>query len=175
MNTFGQHFRITTFGESHGGKIGVVIDGCPAGMAIDMEAIQLALDRRKPGQSALASARKETDTVSIESGIYGGSTTGAPIALMIPNEDAKSQDYVEIEQAYRPSHADYTYEVKYGLRDHRGGGRSSARETATRVAAGAIAAQLIALSGMEVLAWVSAVGEVEMADMPNEADLASMR
>ena len=171
MNTFGQYFRITTFGESHGGKIGVVIDGCPAGLTINKEAIQLALDRRKPGQSALASARKESDTVAIEAGVYDGVTTGAPIALLIPNEDARSQDYAAIEQAYRPSHADYTYQTKYGVRDHRGGGRSSARETATRVAAGAIAAQLIALQGMEVLAWVSGVGEVGMEELPSLAEL----
>ncbi|OGX85456.1 chorismate synthase [Hymenobacter lapidarius] len=161
-NTFGTLFRITTFGESHGAGIGVIIDGCPAGIGVEATQIQAALDRRRPGQSDLTTPRKESDTVQIQSGLFEGFTTGTPISLFIPNADQRSDDYSHIAHAYRPSHADYTYDAKYGRRDHRGGGRSSARETAARVAAGAVAAQLLAHFGVEVAAYVSTVGEVEV-------------
>ena len=129
-NSFGQLFRITTFGESHGEAIGVIIDGCPSNLVVDMDFIQSELDKRKPGQSKITTQRKESDTVQILSGVFEGKTTGTPIAMIIPNEDQRSKDYSHIKDAYRPSHADYTYDAKYGHRDHRGGGRSSARETA---------------------------------------------
>ncbi|MCC3151806.1 chorismate synthase [Hymenobacter sp. BT770] len=161
-NSFGSLFRITTFGESHGAGIGVIIDGCPAGVPVEAAHIQAALDRRRPGQSDLTTPRKEADTVQIQSGLFEGFSTGTPISLFIPNADQRSDDYSHIAHAYRPSHADYTYDAKYGRRDHRGGGRSSARETAARVAAGAVAAQLLAHFGVEVVAYVSAVGEVEV-------------
>ena len=138
-NSFGEIFRITTFGESHGPAIGVIIDGCPSNIDVDLEFIQQELDKRKPGQSKITTQRKESDTVSILSGVFEGKTTGTPIMMLIPNEDQRSKDYSHIQDKYRPSHADYTYQVKYGIRDYRGGGRSSARETAARVAAGAIA------------------------------------
>ena len=161
-NTFGKLFRITTFGESHGVGIGVVIDGCPAGVPIEASQLQAALDRRRPGQSDLTTPRRESDAVQVQSGVFEGLSTGTPISLFIPNADARSQDYAHIQHAYRPSHADYTYDAKYGRRDYRGGGRSSARETAARVAAGAVAAQLLAHFGVEVKAYVSAVGEIEV-------------
>ena len=170
-NTFGTLFRITTFGESHGAGIGVVIDGCPAGIAVDAGQIQAALDRRRPGQSDLTTPRKEADTVHIQSGLFEGMTTGTPISLFIPNADQRSDDYSHIAHAYRPSHADYTYDVKYGRRDYRGGGRSSARETAARVAAGAVAGQLLAHFGVDVVAYVSAVGEIEVPLDYQELDL----
>lgn len=160
-NTFGKIFSITTFGESHGTGIGAVIDGCPAGLAVNEEFIQSELDRRKPGQSKITTQRKESDRVQILSGIFEGKTTGAPVALYIPNEDARSKDYGHLEETFRPSHADYTYEKKYGLRDHRGGGRSSARETAARVAAGAVAKLLLQQTGMKIRAYVSRVGDIE--------------
>ncbi len=170
-NSFGDIFRITTFGESHGPAIGVIIDGCPAGLPVSIEAIQLDLDRRKPGQSKITTQRKEADTVEVLSGIFEGKTLGTPIALIIRNEDAKSKDYSHIKDSYRPSHADFTYQEKYGLRDYRGGGRASARETATRVAAGAVARQLLAQYGVSVKAFVSAVGEVELKFPYTELDL----
>ncbi|MBD2714572.1 chorismate synthase [Microvirga sp. STR05] len=160
MNTFGTLFRITTFGESHGPGIGVVVDGCPAGLAVSESDIQAALDRRRPGQSDLTTPRKEADQVEIQSGIFQGQTTGTPISLYIRNQDQASHDYSHIEHAYRPSHADYTYDQKYGRRDYRGGGRSSARETAARVAAGAIAQQLLTQHGIRVQSYVSQVGAV---------------
>ncbi|TGE19790.1 chorismate synthase [Hymenobacter elongatus] len=160
MNTFGTLFRITTFGESHGPGIGVVLDGCPAGIPVDIATIQAALDRRRPGQSELTTPRREADQVEIQSGIFEGQTTGTPIGLFIRNQDQASHDYSHIEHAYRPSHADYTYDAKYGRRDHRGGGRSSARETAARVAAGAVAAQLLAHYGIRAHSYVSQVGAV---------------
>ncbi|QJD97447.1 chorismate synthase [Mucilaginibacter robiniae] len=163
-NTFGQVFRITTFGESHGEAIGVIIDGCPAQLPIDLEFIQTELDRRKPGQSKITTQRKESDTVKILSGIFEGKTTGTPIAMLIPNEDQRSKDYSHNQDVFRPSHADYTYQTKYGIRDHRGGGRSSARETAARVAAGAVAKLLLKTQGIDVLAHVSSVGKI---DAPN--------
>ena len=170
-NSFGTLFRITTFGESHGVGIGVIIDGCPAGLALDPAAIQHALDRRRPGQSALTTPRKEADQVQVQSGVFEGFTTGTPISLFIANADQRSDDYSHIAGAYRPSHADYTYDAKYGRRDHRGGGRSSARETAARVAAGAVAAALLAHFGVAVKAYVSAVGEVEVGKSYEELDL----
>lgn len=160
-NTFGHLFRISTFGESHGVAIGVIIDGCPAQLPIAIDYIQSELDKRRPGQSKITTQRKESDTVQILSGIFEGKSTGTPIALLIPNEDQRSKDYSHNQDVYRPSHADYTYDAKYGIRDHRGGGRSSARETAARVAAGAIAKLLLAHHGMSVFAHVSAVGTIQ--------------
>src|ERR1700733_10396133 len=159
-NSFGQIFRITTFGESHGEAIGVIIDGCPAQLEVDMEYIQGELDKRKPGQSKITTQRKESDTVKILSGVFEGKTTGTPIAMLIPNEDQRSKDYSHNVDVFRPSHADYTYQVKYGIRDHRGGGRSSARETAARVAAGAIAKLLLKTQGIGIVAHVSSVGKI---------------
>ena len=170
-NTFGTLFRITTFGESHGAGIGVIIDGCPAGVAVETAYIQTALDRRRPGQSDLTTPRNEADRVQLQSGVFEGISTGTPISLFIPNADQRSDDYSHVARAYRPSHADYTYDVKYGRRDHRGGGRSSARETAARVAAGAVAAALLAHFGVSVVAYVSAVGEVEVPLGYEELDL----
>ncbi len=160
-NSFGTLFKITTFGESHGEAIGVVIDGCPANLNIDLDFIQAEMDKRRPGQSKLTTQRKESDAVKIISGLYEGKTTGTPIAILIPNEDQRSKDYSHLEEAFRPSHADFTYQQKYGHRDHRGGGRSSARETAARVAAGAIAKILLKQADIEIFAHVSAVGLVE--------------
>lgn len=153
-------FRITTFGESHGPALGVVVDGCPARLPLDVAQIQAELDRRKPGQSRLVSQRKETDHVEILSGVLDGITLGTPIAMMIRNQDARSKDYEGIAAAYRPSHADYTYDAKYGVRAVAGGGRASARETAGRVAAGAIAQQLLAERGVSIVAWVDEVAGI---------------
>jgi len=163
-NSFGKLFRITTFGESHGAAIGVIIDGCPAGLAIDEAFIQSELDRRKPGQSKITTQRKEDDAFKILSGVFEGKSTGAPIAIVIENQDQRSKDYSHIAESFRPSHADYTYEMKYGTRDYRGGGRSSARETAARVAAGAVAKLLLKKSGIEINAFVSQVGEIKVPD-----------
>jgi chorismate synthase len=160
-NSYGQLFRISTFGESHGPAIGVVIDGCPAGLHIDETFIQSELDRRKPGQSKITTQRKEDDTFKILSGIFEGKSTGTPIALVIENQDQRSKDYSHIAETFRPSHADYTYEAKYGIRDYRGGGRSSARETAARVAAGAIAKLILSHHGVTVNAFVSQVGDIK--------------
>ena len=157
-NTFGNFFKLTTFGESHGEAIGGVIDGCPAGVSIDLDAIENEMMRRRPGQSAIVTQRKEADTVRFLSGIFEGKTTGTPIGFIIENTNQKSTDYTHIKDSYRPSHADFTFDKKYGHRDYRGGGRSSARETASRVAAGAIAKQL--LTGITVDAYVSSVGDV---------------
>ncbi len=159
-NSFGQLFRITTFGESHGEAIGVIIDGCPAQLPVDLDYIQSELDKRRPGQSKITTQRKESDTVKILSGVFEGKTTGTPIAMLIPNEDQRSKDYTHNVDVFRPSHADYTYQSKYGIRDHRGGGRSSARETAARVAAGAIAKLLLKTQGIDVVAHVSSVGRI---------------
>ena len=161
-NSFGEIFCLTSFGESHGKAIGGIIDGCPAGVTIDLEAIQLELDRRRPGQSKITTQRKEADKVAFLSGIFEGKTTGTPIAFEILNSDPKSKDYAHIKDSYRPSHADYTYDAKYGIRDYRGGGRSSARETIARVVAGAVAKQILKGLGVETFAYVSAVREVEM-------------
>ncbi|MEN8790380.1 MAG: chorismate synthase [Flavobacteriaceae bacterium] len=159
-NSFGTIFRLTTFGESHGVAIGGVIDGCPAGLTLDLKAIQQDLDRRKPGQSSIVTQRKESDLVEIYSGIFEGKTTGTPIGFAIHNTNQKSKDYSHIKDSYRPSHADYVYDQKYGIRDYRGGGRSSARETASRVVAGAIAKQF--LSGLSFNAFVSQVGNITL-------------
>lgn len=160
-NSLGQIFSITTSGESHGPGMGVIIDGCPAGIPIEAAQIQQELDRRRPGQSSITTQRHEPDQVKIQSGIYNGITTGAPILLLINNEDARSTDYDQNVLAFRPSHADYTYHKKYGTRDHRGGGRSSARETANWVAAGAIAKQILSKEGISIQAAVTSVGNVE--------------
>lgn len=158
-NTFGQLFRVTTWGESHGAAIGAVVDGCPPLLALSEADIQAQLDRRAPGQSRLTTQRKESDTVRILSGVFEGKTLGTPISLLIPNEDMRPGDYRDIREKYRPSHADYTYDAKYGIRDWRGGGRTSARETAARVAAGAIAEKLLRdRYQVEIVAWVSKVG-----------------
>ncbi|MFV9484574.1 chorismate synthase [Christiangramia sp. OXR-203] len=159
-NSIGTLFRLTTFGESHGVAIGGVIDGCPAGVELDLDKIQQDLDRRRPGQSAIVTQRKEPDTVEFLSGIFEGQSTGTPIGFVIKNANQKSKDYSHIKDTYRPSHADYTYDEKYGVRDYRGGGRSSARETACRVVAGSIAKQL--LSSLQFNAYVSTVGHIEL-------------
>lgn len=171
-NSFGNLFRLTTFGESHGAAIGGVIDGCPAGLELDLEEIQNEMDRRKPGQSAIVTQRKESDTVKFLSGIFEGRTTGTPIGFVIENADQKSKDYSHIKDVYRPSHADYTYDQKYGTRDYRGGGRSSARETACRVAAGAIAKQL--LKNIKITAYTSAVGDIKLQKQFKELDLSEI-
>ncbi|MEM5538579.1 MULTISPECIES: chorismate synthase [unclassified Olleya] len=157
-NSFGNLFKLTTFGESHGVAIGGIIDGCPPGIEIDLEAIQMEMNRRKPGQSAIVTQRKEPDEVKFLSGIFEGVTTGTPIGFIIENSNQKSHDYSHIKDSYRPSHADYVYEKKYGLRDYRGGGRSSARETASRVVAGAIAKQV--LKNVKINAFTSSVGDI---------------
>ncbi|MBI6118843.1 chorismate synthase [Salegentibacter maritimus] len=157
-NSFGKLFKLTTFGESHGEAIGGIIDGCPAGIQLDTEKIQTELNRRKPGQSAIVTQRKEPDAVEFYSGIFEGKTTGTPIGFVIKNANQKSKDYSHIKDTYRPSHADYTYDEKYGVRDYRGGGRSSARETACRVVAGAIAKQF--LQGLEFTAYTASVGKI---------------
>ncbi len=160
-NTFGNLFKLSTFGESHGVAIGGVLDGCPPGIELDLEAIQNELNRRKPGQSAIVTQRKEPDTVEFFSGIFEGKTSGTPIGFAIHNTNQKSGDYSHIKDSYRPSHADYVYDQKYGVRDYRGGGRSSARETASRVVAGAIAKQF--LSNIKINAFVSQVGDLKLA------------
>lgn len=170
-NTYGQIFKISTFGESHGPAIGVVIDGCPPGLEISHEIIQVELDRRRPGQSAIVTQRKEGDLVEILSGVFEGKSTGTPISLLIRNKDAKSNDYSHIADKFRPSHADFTYHAKYGIRDYRGGGRSSARETAARVAAGAIAKVLLQSKGIEVQAYVSQVGNISLGKEYQDLDL----
>ena len=170
-NSTGKIFKLTTFGESHGASIGGVIDDCPAGLELDFEAIQKQLDRRSPGQSKITTQRKESDTVQFLSGIFEGKTTGTPIGFTIKNEDAKSKDYTHVKDAFRPSHADFTYQQKYGIRDYRGGGRSSARETACRVVAGAIAQQILATIGVEVKAYVSAVGNIKLNKCHKDLDL----
>jgi len=171
-NIFGSVFRVTTFGESHGHSIGGVIDGCPAGVRLDLNVIQKDLNRRRPGQSAIVTQRKEPDKVILFSGIFEGKTTGTPIGFAIHNTDQKSKDYSHIQDNYRPSHADYVYDEKYGFRDYRGGGRSSARETASRVVAGAIAKQF--LSPITIDAYVSAVGSLKLKINPSEVDLSKI-
>lgn len=171
MNTFGQIFRITTFGESHGPALGCVIDGMSAGIKIDLGAVQAMLDRRRPGQSALTTARDEKDRIEVLSGIFEGLTTGMPIAVIVRNDNARSSDYENLRHAFRPSHADFTYQAKYGIRDHRGGGRSSARETLARVIAGAFAMQALKEYGVTITAYTSAIGEVEVTKTYLELDL----
>ncbi|MDD3251609.1 MAG: chorismate synthase [Lachnospiraceae bacterium] len=169
-STLGTIFRIMTWGESHGEAVGVTIDGCPAGLPLCEEDIQEYLDRRKPGQSRYATARKEGDEVELLSGVFEGKTTGTPIAMMVRNQDQRSKDYSAIQNVYRPGHADYGFEQKYGFRDYRGGGRSSARETIARVAAGAVACKLLKTYGINVTAYVKRIGEFEID--PNRFDLA---
>ena len=159
-NTFGNIFKVTTFGESHGPALGGVIDGCPPGITLDLKLIENEMQRRKPGQSSIVTQRKEEDSVTFYSGIFEGKTTGTPIGFLIHNKDQKSKDYSHIKKTYRPSHADYVYDKKYGHRDYRGGGRSSARETACRVVAGAIAKQII--KEIKITAFVSSVGEIKV-------------
>lgn len=168
-NTFGNLFKLTTFGESHGVAIGGVLDGCPSGIEIDLAAVQHELNRRKPGQSSIVTQRKEPDTVEFFSGIFEGKTTGTPIGFAIRNTNQKSKDYSHIKDSYRPSHADYVYDQKYGFRDYRGGGRSSARETASRVVAGAIAKQF--LSSIKINAFVSQVGDMRLEKQYQDLDL----
>ena len=170
-NIFGTFFRVATFGESHGPAIGCIVDGCPAGLDFDLNFIQQELDRRRPGQSAIVTQRKESDTVQVLSGVFEGKTTGTPIAFLIPNEDQRSRDYSHLADAYRPSHADYTWQAKYGHRDYRGGGRSSARETAARVAAGALAKLLLRTQGIDIQAYVSQVGHLTLDEPYTELDL----
>ncbi len=169
-NSFGKAFTLTTFGESHGGAIGGIIDGCPAGLEIDFDFIQSELDRRKPGQSKLTTQRKESDKVEFLSGIFEGKTLGTPIGFIIPNTDAKSKDYSHLEKAFRPSHADFTFSEKFGIRDYRGGGRSSARETACRVVGGAIAKLLLLNHGIKINAFVKAVASISLDKNYKEID-----
>ena len=173
-NTFGRAFRLTTFGESHGVSIGGIIDGCPSGLSIDLPAVQDYLDRRKPGQSRVSSSRKESDIVEFLSGIFEGKTTGTPIGFIIRNEDQQSKDYNHIKSAFRPSHADFSYQEKYGVRDYRGGGRSSARETANWVVAGAFAQQILDRMGVKVIAYVSAAGDIKLTKSYKALDLSAV-
>lgn len=167
-STFGRLFRVTTWGESHGPALGCTIDGCPAGLALDLDALQAELRRRRPGQSKLVTPRQEPDHAQVLAGLFEGRTTGAPLHIMIPNEDADSSKYEPWRDTYRPSHGDYTYDAKHGLRDWRGGGRASARETVARVAAGAVARQLLAeRHGVEVVAWVEQVGPLRASVNPD--------
>jgi chorismate synthase len=171
-NTFGHLFRVTTFGESHGGGVGVVIDGCPPQLEIDAQEIQFELDRRRPGQSKITTPRKETDTCEIVSGMFEGKTLGTPIAILVRNKDTRSQDYDEMQQTYRPSHADAAYDAKYGIRNWQGGGRSSARETIGRVAAGAIAKKILSqVAGVEVIGYVKRIKDLEGIIDPNTVTL----
>ena len=170
-NSLGTLFRLTTFGESHGEAIGGILDGCPAGLTLDVQAIQHELDRRRPGQSHIVTQRKESDTVNILSGLFEGKTTGAPIGFVIYNEDQRSKDYNHNQDVFRPSHADFTWFEKYGIRDHRGGGRTSARETASRVVGGAIAKQVLAHYGISIQAFVKSVGDIVLEIPYSELDL----
>ena len=171
-NSYGTLFRLTTFGESHGEALGGIIDGCPPNISLDLEAIQVEMQRRKPGQSAIVTQRKEADEVQFLSGIFEGNTTGTPIGFIIPNTNQKSDDYSHIKDNFRPSHADYVYQQKYGIRDYRGGGRSSARETASRVVAGAIAKQM--LPDIKITAYVSAVGHLQINTPYQELDFSTI-
>ncbi|MFC3416637.1 chorismate synthase [Algoriphagus hitonicola] len=173
-NTFGKLFKITTFGESHGVALGVTIEGCPAGLEIDEQFIRSEMQRRKPGQSKITTQRKEEDEIEILSGVFEGKSTGTPIGIIIRNADQKSKDYSHISDKFRPSHADYTYFEKYGIRDYRGGGRSSARETAARVAGGAIAKMLLAKKGIKITAFVSQVGELKLGKNYQELDFSEI-
>ncbi|MCS7019069.1 MAG: chorismate synthase [Cytophagales bacterium] len=170
-NSFGKIFRITTFGESHGKAVGVVIDGCPAGIAFDLAFIQKQMNRRRPGQSKITTQRQEEDRIEVLSGIFEGYTQGTPIALLVWNEDQRSKDYSHIADKYRPSHADYTWQLKYGTRDYRGGGRSSARETLARVAAGAVAKLFLNHIGIRITAYVSQVGALKLQQHYSQLDL----
>jgi chorismate synthase len=170
-NTFGEIFKVTTFGESHGKALGGVIDGCPAGLALHAEDIQGELNRRRPGQSRYTTPRDEKDKVELLSGVFQGKTTGTPIGFLVWNSDQKSKDYDHLKDTYRPSHADFVYDRKYGRRDHRGGGRSSARETVARVVAGAVARMLLLREGVEVKAYVSAMGPLKVEKPYHQLDL----
>ena len=170
-NTFGQIFKLTSFGESYGEAIGGIIDGCPAGLSIDLDFIQNELERRKPGQSHITTQRKEDDKVQFLSGIFEGKTTGTPIGFIIANENQKGKDYDHLKDVFRPSHADFTYESKYGIRDHKGGGRSSARETACRIVAGAIAKLILKQSKVSIQAYVSCVKDVKLKIPYSKLDL----
>jgi len=161
-NSFGKIFRLSTFGESHGKAIGGIIDGCPAGIDLQESDIQKEVDRRRPGQSNITTDRKESDSVQLLSGVFEGKTTGTPIGFLIPNKDQKSKDYSNIKNVFRPSHADYTYQVKYGIRDYKGGGRASARETANWVVGGSVAQKVLGFSGIEISSYVSQVGSISM-------------
>lgn len=172
-NTFGTLFKITSFGESHGPGVGVIIDGCPAGISLDDSFIQSELDRRKPGQSKITTQRKEEDTFQFYSGVFEGKSTGAPITILIHNKDQKSKDYDHIKDVFRPSHADYTYQEKYGIRDYRGGGRSSARITAGWVAAGAVAKLVLKQLEINCQAFVSEVGELKLNKSYKELNLSN--
>ena len=169
---YGKIFQISTFGESHGAAVGVVVTGCPAGVDFDMDFIQSELDRRKPGQSRITTQRKEADSVEVVSGVFEGKTTGTPIAMLVWNGDQRSKDYSHIADQFRPSHADYTYQEKYGIRDYRGGGRSSARETVARVAAGALAKLVLKQLGVKITAYVSQVGTLKLTTPVEQLDLA---
>ena len=169
---YGKIFQISTFGESHGAAVGVVVTGCPAGVDFDMDFIQSELDRRKPGQSRITTQRKEADSVEVVSGIFEGKTTGTPIAMLVWNGDQRSKDYSHIADQFRPSHADFTYQEKYGVRDYRGGGRSSARETVARVAAGALAKLVLQQLGVKITAYVSQVGTLKLTTPVEQLDLA---
>lgn len=171
-NSYGTLYKITTFGESHGEALGGIIDGCPSGLVLDLDAVELEMSRRKPGQSAIVTQRKEPDAVQFLSGIFEGKTTGTPIGFIIPNTNQKSDDYSHIKDNYRPSHADYVYDQKYGFRDYRGGGRSSARETASRVVAGAIAKQM--LPDIKINAYVSSVGHISLDKSYKELDFSNI-
>jgi chorismate synthase len=173
-NTFGKRFRLTTFGESHGVAIGGVIDGCPAGIELDMRFIMNEMGRRKPGQSDWTTPRNETDEVEFLSGIFEGKTTGTPMAFMIRNKDQRVEDYNHLKNTYRPSHADFTYDKKYGFRDHRGGGRASARETAARVAGGAVAKLFLMKHNISIHAYVSQIGDIHVGINPTEVDFAQV-
>ena len=173
-NTLGKVFRVTTFGESHGLAIGGVIDGCPAGLTVDFSVVQEQLDRRRPGQSKVTTARIEGDKVEFLSGFFEGRTTGAPIGFIIRNNDCNSKDYEHVKDVFRPSHADFTYQEKFGLRDYRGGGRSSARETANWVVAGSVAQQLLNTLGVKVVAFVTSVGSISMSSPYNDLDLSEV-
>lgn len=173
-NSFGNIFTVSTFGESHGAAIGGVIDGVPAGLTLDIDKIQHELNRRRPGQSAIVTPRDEKDRVTLLSGVFEGRTTGQPIGFMVENADQHSSDYDNMRNLFRPSHADYTYMMKYGLRDHRGGGRSSARETISRVVAGAIAKQFLESKGIAIAAYTSAVGDIRVEKNYTELDLSSI-
>ncbi len=174
MNTFGQVFRLTTFGESHGAGIGGVIDGMPAGVEVDMDFLQAELDRRKPGQSALTTARKEGDKVELLSGVFEGVTTGCPIGFLVRNENQHSADYENMRNLFRPSHADFTYQTKYGIRDHRGGGRTSARETIARVVGGAFAKMVLRSKGIRITAYTSQVGDIALDKAYGELDFSEI-
>lgn len=173
-SSFGKIFRLTSFGESHGDSIGGIIDGCPAGLKVDFQNIQNQLDRRKPGQSKITTQRSESDAVVFHSGIFEGTTLGSPISFSVKNKDHRSKDYSKLKDVYRPSHADYTYDQKYGARDYRGGGRSSARETVARVVAGAIASQILKEQGIQIASYVSRIGEISLSNsysLKNIADI----